>query len=492
MMFRAGWVLLAVACAACGGKKDPAGTGSGNPPVVAGGSAAAATPADKVELGRLFSEAEIRHWLDDLTKRLAANAKRSCPGPQVVKETTPGPATDALVQLFEGKGELAGCITKLAELGKSGTLKADVDQALPSVIAFDGACGVALADKVLEAAAHVDGCSPYQTGVRAEPKELIRAIQIAHVVVFHARQLAAAGKSAEAVDLSLAALRVMQDLTRGHVTMIVGMISAASSEILGAGLDGILASAKLPDDQRATTAAALDALIAGMPRWADLLAGERDNMDIYFGAAQLMPKGWTPPGGWNEELRPKPGEKETFPTKHFGNPRDESAVLLAMTAENAAELARVCPEGASYAVCQRGLEKLATEARPVDEDPKALYDELAKAVAAGSADVDAIRLRIRGTITRILKSIAQPSADKYPVKMALAVARLVELRLHLAVMMEGTCPSSTELAEPPYPALAAPAALGDAVELRLVDDKIEVSQPRWSDRSKVWTFPCGS
>jgi hypothetical protein len=482
-MIRCAWVLSVVLAVACGGKKEAA-------PQPQPGSGSAAPVAEAIAPGRLISETEIKGWLDALMARLEANAKRRCTPPRINEKQIPGPGTDLLVQLFEGKGELASCMAKLTELGKAGNLKADVEAGLPSVVAFDDACGVMIADKVLDAARHGEGCSPYQVGVRVEPKELMRAIQIAHAISFHARKLATTGKTDEAIHLSLAGLRVMQDLMRGHVTLIIGMIGAASTQVVADRLDTILDTAKLTEEQRALYAAAMDSLIVGVPLWSDLMAGERDNMDIYFGAAQLMPKGWTPPGGWNEEMRPKEGGKDSFPVEHFGDPRDESAILLQMTTENAAESERVCPEGASYAVCQKGMEALSAAAKPAAEaDLKKLYGELAKAATGAAPDLAAIRTRIRASITQILRSVAQPNLAKYPVKLAEMISRLAALRIHLETM-KGPCPTAEALAAPPFSSLASPPPLGDKVLLTSAPGTVSVGPPGWVDPVKVWTFAC--
>lgn len=483
-MIRCAWVLSIVLAVACGGKKTEKAP---DPPT---GSGSAAGVPESVEAGRLISEAEIKTWIDALLARLDANGKRRCTPPRISDKQTPGPGTDLLVQLFEGKGELASCMTKLGELGKAGNLKADFEAGLPSVVAFEDACGLLIADKVLDAAARTEGCSPYQVGVRVEPKELMRAIQIAHAISFHAGKLATSGKADEAIQLSLAALRVMQDLMRGHVTLIIAMVGAASTQVLADRLDAILETVKLTEESRALVAAALDSLVVGVPLWADVMAGERDNMDIYFGAAQLMPKDWTPPGGWNEELRPKHDGKDTFPTQHFGSPRDESAILLLMTTENAAEAARVCPEGASYAVCQKGMETLGAVAKPAAEaDLKALYGELTKAATSAAPDLAAIRTRIRTSITQILRSVAQPNLAKYPIKLAEMVSRLAGLRIHVEVM-KGPCPTAEALAAPPFSILAAPPPLGDKVTLAVVPGTVTIGPPSWVDPVKVWTFAC--
>lgn len=480
-MLRRTWVLSVALAVACGGKKQEA-------PEPAPGSGSVA--GDPVEAGRLISEAEIKTWLDALMARLDANAKRRCTPPRISEKQRPGPGTDQLVQLFEGKGELAACMVKLEALGSTRDFKAAIDSDLASAVAFDDACGALIGDKVLEAAAHAEGCSPYQVGVRVEPKGLVSTIRLAYAISLRAHRLAKAGKTTEAIQLSIAAVRVMQDLMRGHVTFLVAMVGAAATEIVADRLDAILDTAKLTEEQRALFAAAIESLIVGVPLWADLLAGERDNMEIYFGAAPLMPKGWIPPGGWNEDLRPKEGDAPAFPTEHFGNPRDESAILLLMTAEAAADAARVCPEGASYTACHEGMATLASAAKPAAEaDLKALYGELARAATSAAPDLPAIRMRIRTAIVQILRGVAQADLTKYPPKLAMVVSRLTALRIHLEVM-KGPCPTAEALAAPPFSTLAAPPPLGDKVTLAVEPGTVSVGPPRWVDPVKVWKFAC--
>lgn len=478
-MVRLGCLLSITLAVACGGKKQEAEPAAGS------GSAApqSATPT------RLVTEAEIKTRLDALMARLDENAKRRCTPPRIVEKTRPGPGTDAIVQLFEGKGELAACTTKLDELAKANTLKADFDAGLPRAVAFDGACGALIADKVTDAAAHAEGCSPYQVGVRAEPEELVRAIRVAHAIAFHTKKLHAAGKTTEALRLALAGIRVMQDAMRGHVTLIVAMVAVAATQILADRMDEILETAKLSEEDRALVAAAIDSLLVGVPLWPDLMAGERENMDVYFAAAHLMPKGWTPPGGWNEGLRPTE-DKPTLPTDHFGDPRDEHAVMLLMSESAAADQARACPEGASYAVCHRGLEAMVAAATPAaNNDLKALYDELAKAATSSPPDADAIRLRIRASIVQILKGVAQPALAEYTSKIAEMIARLAAVRIHLD-MMTGPCPSAEALAAPPYSVHAAPPPLGDRLLLTADQGKVRIGPPSWVDPVKVWTVSC--
>lgn len=471
MIRRAGWVLIVIAAIACKERKEPA------PYVAPGSGSGSAAPS---EAGRLFTEAEITALLDDLTKRLEATAKRTCPAPQIAAAPVTGTSAELLVELFEGTGGLAECTKRLGELAKT-DLATAVKAKAPDVMAFDTECGGKLAARVIDAAARTDGCSPYQVGVKTEPKEMVKAIRVAHVVALHARELAAKGEVAAALDLSTSALRVYQDLARGHVTYITAMIASASTEIIAASTYTILDGAKLAPEARAKVAARLDALATGMPRFADIQAGERDSMDIHFGAAQLMPDTWTPPGGWADELHPRTSGKDSFPTKRFGHPRDEAAVLLAMTVETAADQTRACPTTATYAECQAGLAKLASEPTPApEEDLGKLYAGLA--VAAKAGDVESARKQIRGSIVSILKAIAQPAVAKYAGKLALSLARLAELRIHVEAL--GTCDPG-KLA-----AFASPPLLGAPVDVKVTGTAVEVRPPAWADDKKVWTFAC--
>src|SRR5262245_36455150 len=104
----AGWVLIAVCAIACKERKEPV-------PYVAPGSGSGSAIAAPDEAGRLFTEAEITALLDDLTKRLEATAKRTCPAPQVAAAPVTGKSAELLVELFEGTGELAECTKRLGE-----------------------------------------------------------------------------------------------------------------------------------------------------------------------------------------------------------------------------------------------------------------------------------------------------------------------------------------------------------------------------------------
>lgn len=481
------YVLLVVALAACSGDGQPRAVAEGRSEKA--GSATAA--ASDVERMQLFSDVEVASLRDGLLKRLDANAKLACSGPKVTAKTRPGPADDAIVQLFEGTGEIAGCIGRLSALPEGKALHDAIERRDPALVELDRACGGSIANKVLEAAAHVEGCSPYQTGVRAEPP-LDRIIQVALMLELHTAQLVAVGKRVEAVQIAIAALRVFQDLMRGHVAHRgVGAIAAGASQLTATNLDRLLTTTKLGKAQYEALAGQLDGLIAAMPSWAGLMAGERDQMDIYFGAP-LMPKDWTPPGGWIDDLRSLADatDPEVAQTAAAVPPPQRAAALLSATAEYTAAVFETCAADASYFVCHGAV--AAANARAAELDEPTYLEELEafrKAAAANASNVDALRTRVRAALIKKVKpTVRAKKADV--ASFAVVVARLAALRIHVEVKRRSKCPAAAELASDPYAALAAPAALGASVELQHAGRSIEVRPPAWTNSNRAWTFDC--
>jgi hypothetical protein len=481
------YVLLVVALAACSGDRQPRPVAEGR--TEKAGSAAATS--SNVERMQLFSDVEVASLRDGLVKRLDANAKLMCSGPKVTAKTRPGPAGDAIVQLFEGTGELAGCIARLSALPEGKALQLAIARRDPALVKLDRECGASIANKVLEAAAHVEGCSPYQTGVRAEPP-LDRIIQVALFLDLHAAQLVAVGKRVEAVRIAIAALRVFQDLMRGHVAHRgLGAIAAGASQLTATNLDRLLTTTKLDKAQYEALAGQLDALIAAMPSWAGLMAGERDQMDIYFGAP-LMPKNWTPPGGWIDDLRSLADESDPKAAETAGAvpPPQRSAALLSATADYTAAVFETCAVDASYFVCHGAV--AAANASATERDEVSYLEELEafrKAAAANASNIDALRSRVRASLIKKVKpTVRAKKADV--ASFAVVVARLAALRLHVEVKRTSKCPTAAELASSPYAALAAPAALGDSLELQHTGRSIEARPPAWTNSNRVWTLDC--
>jgi hypothetical protein len=252
------------------------------------------------------------------------------------------------------------------------------------------------------------------------------------------------------------------------------MLATAAMGIVATGLDHILATATRDDAQRHIDA--LDALIATMPRFADMLAGERDGTELYYIVAPLMPAGWTPPGGWPDGR-----------ALHIDMPRDEAAAILAITNEKYAALAIQCRGDASYAACLRAL---AAAPPPVNGDADTFVFE-----GIGAHDAEVVHARMRASLVarereRSAEAALGPIFADYPKRLAALVAHLAALRIHLEVMKTGACPTASQLAAAPWSTLAAPYALGDRLDLRVADGMLEMAPPRWTGSTKRWSVRC--
>ena len=434
------------------------------PPVAMPAPAPTPPPPPPKAPPRLFSEAEISTLEADVLARLAANGKRTCPGPN---GTVAGASGPDIIAIVEGTGPTGGCMTRLADAGKDGGLKGDIDARKPAILELDKDCAELFATAVHHASAFQDGCSPYQLGVRVEPVRLMGPIQLAHLLGFHAHE---AKDPAAALAVLVDAMRVLQDLERGHVTLISAMISVASSEIIGARMDAILETAKLSKAKLDELAASLDHLLAAVPSFNDILAGEREAQELYFGLARLEPKDWTPPGGWNEELRHLGDDSGA---KHVADPRDEAMAVLAAAEQGAVARDKACPPGATLEACRLGLDQLGNAKQPEPLDTAALWKQ-------GQTDEPAMRLKMRQQIVDILATVAAPNYSAYVGKEMAASARLAELRMHVEVLRTHKCDIGKLGA-------LAPASLGAPLKLALDKKTLEVTAP---GGTKPWTLHC--
>ena len=390
---------------------------------------------------RTFSEAEIAAYRADALARLDANQKRSCPGPKPLGATTAGASGPDILALVEGTGDVAACMGA-PSAGPDPELAAET--ASPAAIARNQRCGAILDAAVHRASAHDGGCSPYQIGVRAEPKDRLSLLHLVHAIDVRAALLAP-GDPAKAMGLLLDALRVLQDLQRGHVRVETVMLTTAAIHMVGKRADAILDAAELAPAFLGDLAGALDRLILGVPPFGDGVAGDRELLDIYAGLAPLD-EAWIPHGGWDEELHNLPGGGS-------GDPRDEAATHLATSARIAALDDAACPAGATFEACRQGFETLARGApRPPGGgapeasrlDPKVI-DALAVIRARGLAD----------SVTRLAGTLIH----------------LAELRLHVEALRTHACP----------PVLESPARLGKPLEIAVASGAVTIDR---------WTFRC--
>lgn len=413
----------------------------------------------KPSSSQLYTAAEIETFEQELTARLDANAKRTCPRPLLRGAPRPGPASDDIIALVEPKGPLAACLDKVAAAQTTGKLEDQIEQRAPAILAIDQECGELVATTFSNIAAHEDGCSPYQPGRRPETAKPLRPIHAAHMLGLRAR-IVADKDPAAALWLLATGLRALQDIGRGHVNLVTSLTVAAGYNALLVQVEKIVDTATLAPDAATALAAAFDALIAGEPRFADTLQGEADWKGLYGGLMRYMPATWAPPGGVPD---PDP-RKHGMPALAKGtrlDARDSGGLVLDSAREVAASLAQACPATASYKMCRDGLELRAAKRATVARRPEALIDPVAVATKLASSGKPAEE--IRQDARRLALDTLEPGLHfdymSYLDKKAQIVWRLVAAQIALATRA-ATC-------KPAQPTQAASDLFGDAFHVEL-------------------------
>ena len=141
------------------------------PPVAMPAPAPTPPPPPPKAPPRLFSEAEISTLEADVLARLAANGKRTCPGPN---GTVAGASGPDIIAIVEGTGTTGGCMTRLADAGKDGGLKGDIDARKPAILELDKDCAELFATAVHHASAfpaHTEQCRNF-------PRAIVAAIYL--------------------------------------------------------------------------------------------------------------------------------------------------------------------------------------------------------------------------------------------------------------------------------------------------------------------------
>nr|MBA3454367.1 hypothetical protein [Deltaproteobacteria bacterium] len=434
---------------------------------------------------RLFTDAEVAAYETQLMARVAQTANQAC---------LRSPAVADLIALAEPTGPLGTCLAGARKLedATGHTLAELVEDSNPQIVEVDGQCGAALEQTVRTAAAHRDACSPYQTGVRKEPDSWTPVMVGAHLLALRAGLSAERGTPVAALAMLLDGASAYRDLARGHVGLLPTMISFATTDIVVEQARSVVTTAKLTPAEVEPLVARLDALLASEPPFADALHGERHHFELFYGLVHLKGNEWVPPGGWPEGSRPKPGEGP-FETKPMTkSPRDEAAIIFAAAERMHVDREQKCPRTSTLKVCHDGLVALGgtpktATAGEISED---LWNDLAKATSSG--DTIATAHIIRAKIVDILVGVAHPAFSNYVGKRAGGYARLAALRIHLEIARAGRCPTEAELAAAPYPALVAPAPLGDLLTIKRTDDgDLEIGAPAWTQSSKpAWRISC--
>jgi hypothetical protein len=443
--------------------------------------------APGVGAGPLLGADEIEKSRGEILARAAANAARTCPR-RVLRGALATGAPDADRLAFaEGGGPLAACVRDLAAAGEPSARFFDRRDA--EALALDAACGDAVVAAARRANAHDDGCSPYQPGRRTETIARLTPVPaLIKLLGLRARLVAERGQVGEAMWIVLDAARAAQDLGRGHVSLLTAMVAGAGVRgALEAGA-AILAAGRPAAAEVDALVAAVDALLAAEPDFADALAGEREGFELRIALPPHQPAGWAPPGGWDDE-----------PDRDgFGAPPELAGIELVLADAARKSDAAGCPPGATLQVCAEGLHRgdqgRQERAGEAGAALKAELDALAKEATTSAREAPGWRARITERIVAYSRDL-WAAVGKYAAKRAEATIALAVLRLQLEVLRRSplACPSAAALAAAPYAALLAPARLGDSLSATVKPGAIVVARPRWiAEDREPWRIPCGA
>ena len=445
--------------------------------LLAGPQAARSTerdaPAEAVEAerplrSRLVSAERLRELEGKTLAAVERNRARRCLRPVLRGAPLEGPADAKIIAVIEGSRETRAC-QELLEA------ESDAIDALlfvpegedsgpprfwrPARPLGDPASRGDLARRVGEACApvlrqmreavrHEDACSPYLAGRRGTPR-LAPQIRLARAVALAARSHLHEGRSREALELLLDALRFQQDMYRGGAGFLYAMVSVAANGFLVPVLEIALNDARssgaelLGQVQRE-----LEGLLEAEPHPGEILRGEQEYAALYMFLGGMKGPAWTPPGGWGEERPPaRPEGRLADATITVGaDERDDLAVAWLAADATAVEWAAACPTTVSMRACEDGMKAVSERLDRKVEDRSQLSRWL------GLLGAEDPQEEVLKQVLEILQA-GTPAFSKYLRRLGLTVFAYASLRLHAAYRAlaesSGRCPGVAAFDAPP-------------------------------------------
>ena len=387
--------------------------------------------------GLLVSSEEVAAVEAEVMKRLQEYRDLKCIRPVLRGEAEPGSGTDRIAAFGEGRGEIEPCF-EFVKTHSNSLMPEDFDQFIDTGEGIPGdllgplgkACR-ALPGILGAAVARGDVCTPWRPGVRGNPS-FMPLLHASKVSVILGRT---AYRPEDALTLARTALdrfRMDQDTVRGGGTLIMAMISVASTMRFQAPwLTWILERADLDAAGYAEIADALEILSGTEPRIGTVL--EADSYWSYLQILFPLIKGpdWIPPGGWDDghvPVRSRDGFG-ILGTKSFVDEiTDASILIVAMHMVQSAQI-EACPVDASPLECMAGLRRHVADV--MARNQVGAVRRVIRILAAKEP-----HLAIRQWIVDILMAVATPAFDKYVEKYAQRVLRIAQLRIHASVLRE--------------------------------------------------------
>lgn len=429
---------------------------------------------------RVWTDAELAELEASLGKRIDENNKRSCVRPVLRGTPTPGSAGPDIVALAGTTGAVATCLRDVAIAEQDGKLGELIDQRAPQVVSLVEKCGPDLEKAITAIVQHEDACSPYQTGVRADPGTgLTSMLRASRMLALRGRLRAESGDVVGGLWLQLETARAMQDLRRGQTSVIVAMIATAAEKAAIDAVHAIMSTSQVPLRSIGELDTAIEALIASTPHIADSFHGDVDYSTLHMGVARGKPAAWSPPGGRTDiTASDAPRHNEMI------DPRDEAAMMLAHGTQRRAVFDTACPTTATWEACVRqlGAEKSKRSTSPSSASPEALATQLVERLDSKLAPdvLERSRREIQRLVVEALLALSVQTSPDYARKGAYTLARLAAARVHLAAQRMGRCPTDVELQSASFMALRKPATLGDALVPERTTTDLVLHAPAWA------------
>lgn len=371
-----------------------------------------------------------------------------------------------MVAVFEPQGVLATCTTKARDL-RLQRGSAEWSEHDDAIRALDAECGGLLEDALDRAVSHEDACSPYRPALRELPDPgVMVGLTDASLLAVRARFIAARGEPARAMWLVLDTVRLFQDFARGRAPLVPVMLGVAAYRRPLESAHAVIGTSTLSAHELDELIAATNTLLATEPTFADIIGGEQAWFELRFG------------------LRPYDEISGSMGATISDDTREDAVLWLAVTAALAKNTSIDCPPTASLATCYHSFAQRASAARSTDDDARERY------LALRFAPRTVRRNKLIDTLVEA--SDARWIYSTYVAKRALAITRLIALRLHLEIARTGKCPTAAELDSTPFATLRRPAILGDSVIVTRQASALDVAPPTWAQEepARHITIPC--
>ncbi len=396
------------------------------------------------------------------------NRSRQCIRPVLTGQPVQGSADQAIVEIVESEAHHK-CYQAMEDHAEAVTayLEGPADKAARAPAEVVSAC-LALPAAMARAVQHVDACSPYLFGRRAQP-QLISVARGGRGLAVLIRNEGAAGNWGAAIDIALNGLRFYQDLNRGPgASLIIAMVSTAASDaIIEQGLRPLLEKGIPGEADFSRLTRGVSALLATDPPFCDTLAYERFGLPLQMMLPALKGEGWTPPGGFDHNMSP-PAQDPATASLGLA-PGQEMALAWVAMEEVHDRFSALCKAHHRVAGLYQAMHSASVDITSRVRESQ--WRRLFRLFVSSDPQKE-----LRAWIVDILTSVAIPSFDKYVLRYAQRRFKLQGLRLQLLVarysVANNVCPSLKGLEHPDFAPATVDPGSGKPMVIRIPQNGI--------------------